>query len=89
MKTLKQWNSKESPSSFEQYAKPGDEIDAELYEYFLGVLPPIYHKNGVFQVSEPFSHTSEGFATYGTYQKLGKKYFYHGNLTKKQASQKY
>ena len=86
MKTLKQWDSKESPNEFDHYAKPGDEIGEELYGYFLGVLPPIYHKNGVFQVSEPYSHTAKGFPTYGTYQKLGNQYFYHGNITEKQAS---
>jgi len=65
--------------------KPGDEINEKTYEYFLGVLPPIYHSNGVFQVSEPFDHVN-GYATYATYQETkAKKYIYHGNLTQKQA----
>jgi hypothetical protein len=94
MKTLKQWESPTTPSSFDEFVKPGEEIDEGMYWYFLEVLPPIFHRNGVFQVGEPYSHTAEGLPTYGTYQTMRDldengevvdKYFYHGNLTTKQA----
>lgn len=87
MKTLNGWNQSEH-SDFDSYVKRGQEIDEEIYDYFLGVLPPIYHKNGVFQVSEPYSSFS-GQETYSTFKKLGVRfaqYYYLGHLTKNQAS---
>jgi len=82
---MKQWENS-SNYSFTDFAKNGDEIDSEIYFYFLEVLPPIYHKNGVFQVSEPYSHI-EGKPTYQTFQKIGSKYYYLGILTENRAEQ--
>ena len=93
MKILKQW--REAKCCLDEFLKPGDEIDSEMYWYMMEVLPPIYHNYGIFQVSEAYDHTPEGFATYGTYQAINdldesgevvEKYFYLGNMTKAKAS---
>lgn len=80
MKTLKDWH-----STLEEYLKPGDEIDKELYWYFLEVLPPVYQDRGVFQPDEPYSHNSEGKPTFDTFQKITDRYFYKGHLTTDEA----
>lgn len=38
MKTMKQWN--ESKKDFREFVQAGEEIDSEIYDYFLGVVPP-------------------------------------------------
>lgn len=59
-------------------------ITEDRYYEMLDILPPIFHSNGVFQVSEPFDHTSEG-ARYDAFQKLGDKHYSLGIMTRKQA----
>lgn len=63
-------------------------ISKEKYWEMLEVLPPIYHNNGVFQVSEPHDHITVNdkmCATYSTYQQKNKGYYYLGILTRQQA----
>ena len=85
MKTLQGWNDRtESPNYFGDYATKGDEIDSELYDYFLNIMPIIEHSSGVFQVDEPYSEVDRHF-TYGTYQQIEDNFYYHGNITKKEA----
>ena len=76
MKTKANWN-----CCLEDYLIPGDEVDEELYIYFLEVLPPGYWEGGVFQVGEPYSHNSEGKPMYDTFEKIKSQYFYRGHLS--------
>lgn len=39
-------------------------IDQDRYNYWLGVLPPIYGPNGMFAVSESLRHNAQGHAVY-------------------------
>jgi hypothetical protein len=67
-KTLTKNDWKESKKSWTNFAKPGDEIEEELYWHFLGVLPPVsetFTRNG-FQVGEAYDFF-EGLPTYMTF----------------------
>lgn len=43
-------------SSYTDYAKPGDIVDGETYDYFLNCLPPAAFGKGYLQMGEPFNH---------------------------------
>lgn len=77
MVTMDKW-----VDSFDKVASPGDEVDEEIYEYFLNSLPPINWRGGYFQNSEPCSHekNAEGryAATYSTFEQREDQYYYLG-----------
>ena len=81
MKTMKQWNG--SKLDFSQFAQPGDQIDDEIYFYFLGCVPPRKMTHYGFLVGEPYSHDIEQNApTYDAFYKSpSNKYFYGGHKT--------
>ncbi len=81
MKTYAQWNG--SGKNFNDFIDAGEEIDVELYDYFLGCVPPIYALNA-FCSGEPYTHVN-GIPYYHTFQDRDNKYFYLGILTVKQA----
>jgi len=77
MKTMKGWESK--GGDFGQYVSPKDEIDDNLYFYFLEVLPPRVMKGYGFLVGEPASHNNAGKAVYDAfYESPGGDRFYYG-----------
>ena len=83
MKTLEQWEY--SREYFENFATPGDEIDEEIYYYFLEVLPPATITRKGFLVGEPYDHNGQGEAMFSTfYQYPGNKYVYGGIKTIKE-----
>ena len=86
MKTYAQWNG--SGKHCNDFIDAGEEIDVELYDYFLGCVPPIYAPisahNGVFCCGEPYTHI-DGIPYYHAFQDKGHEYFYLGILTVKQA----
>lgn len=69
--------------NYYDYAKPGDEVDEETYNYFLDILPPVTLKHGYFQVGEPYSHAEDESgkwrATWTTFIHEGDKYYYLGH----------
>ena len=75
--------------------KTGQETNETTYYYFLEVVPPIIHDNGVFQVGEANNHNSEGYAEYDTFQSIRTvkdeqpitKYFYLGSMTRAEAKE--
>ena len=81
MKTYNGWN--ESKLDFGEYANPGDEIDDDIYYYFLGVLPPRKMAHYGFLVGEPYSHNSDGAAVYDSFYQSpdGKRFYYGGRKT--------
>lgn len=85
MKTRKEWK-----GSFQEYIEPGDEVDAELYWYFLEILPPIYPlwdtNKSLFQVSEPYDH-EYGKPRYSTFYMKNGRYFYAGLMDTDEAKQ--
>ena len=52
IKTLAGWH--ESKLDLTRYLTIGDEIDEELADYFLGVLPPAYYTSQIIQIGEPY-----------------------------------
>ncbi len=53
-----------------------DEITAERFDYWLGVLPPIEWRNGSFLVSEAADHcVKTGRPRYQACQQIGDRYF--------------
>ena len=70
-------------NSYYEYAQPGDIVDRETYDYFLGVLPPVTMGRGYFQVGEPYNteKAEDGTwkETWATFAKDGDRYFYLGH----------
>jgi hypothetical protein len=88
-------------TTYDEWAKgkplnTGDQIDEEIFMYFLEVLPPIYIKNDdklfIFQCSEPDDHDPKtGCLRYSTFKndKYNGKYWYEGILTTRAVKEKY
>lgn len=54
LKTLEKWFESGLPTA-EDYLEPGDEVDADLIDYFLNVLPPRTNRAGLLQVGGEIS----------------------------------
>ena len=85
MKTLKEWD--ESGKSLTDYLKPGDEVDKEMVDYFMDLLPPHRMSAGYLQVGEPYDHIKvediHGEVSikgiYATFHKEAGKWIYKGH----------
>ncbi len=78
MKTLKEWN--KIGGTFTDYAKPGDEINVALYDYFLGVVYPIRLSKNAFLSGECVYHKDgEGF--YDCFNRTNSHCYYTGQIT--------
>ena len=78
LKTEKGWQ--ESKKNLTEYLNIEDQVDDDMFDYFLGVLPPI-QRQGVLQISEPYSTNGKGQFTYMTLKKDDEKWFYIGAIT--------
>ena len=58
-----------------------DNIDTEMYDYFLNILPPITNSSTLMQVGEPYDHCDKG-AIYITFSKENGHWTYKGNCLK-------
>jgi hypothetical protein len=67
---------------FDEYYKPGDEIDEATADYLLNVVPPATHRSDLIQCGEPYSHDIDEKgnyrATYATLSASGGKWIYCG-----------
>ena len=81
MKTKAGWD--ESRLNLDKYLQIGDEVDEEMADYFLGVLPPAYYSSSIIQIGEPCSHVN-GRPTYSTIEKIDGKWRYRGHCHCKQ-----
>ena len=54
MKTMEEWDG--TGLSFCDFAEVGDEVDEEIYDYFLDILPPACFTSRLLQVGEPAAH---------------------------------
>jgi len=81
MKKYSEWTC--SGIGFREFVKSGDEIDSEMYDYFLGCVPPIYFHHG-FLCGEPSSHRG-GEEVYSTFTLFDDKYRYVGEFTENEA----
>lgn len=86
VKTLQGWHEygeTHEKNDWDDYCKPGDEVDREVYDHFLDILPPRTMKRGYFQVGEPYSMKQDKDGnwkeTWTTFAREGNKYYYLGN----------
>lgn len=83
IKTLKGWE--ESGKNWDDFCKPGELVDEDVYWYFLNILPPRNMGAGYLQVGEPYDSrlnpkTGKYMATYSTFVRAGDKAWkYCGN----------
>ena len=82
LKTEKGWH--ESKKNLTEYLNVGDKVDEDMFDYFLGVLPPI-QKPGVLQINEPYDTNRKGAFTYMTLKKNNDNWHYIGTLSTKDA----
>ena len=82
MKTLKEWT--DSKLNFEGYVKPGDEIDGDLYWYFMEVLPPVDIGKNFFLLGEAISHDENGRALYSLFVECEGRFYFKGSHTRVQ-----
>lgn len=64
MKTKKAWDV--SGQQLTDFLEPGDEVDDDMVDYFLGVLPPACWTHHTIQIGEPKDHDREGRPRYIT-----------------------
>ncbi len=76
MKTEKGWH--ESKMWLSKYLEIGDEVDEDLADYFLGVLPPAFYNHAMIQIGEPFAHNKNGNPIYQTIQQIDNHWYYKG-----------
>lgn len=80
MKTFREWMGKKI--NFREYAKPGDEVDADIVNYFKNTMPPKVSSYGYMQAGEPISsgYDKKGkrHDTYMTFEKESGTWIYRG-----------
>lgn len=79
MKTLAGW--KEKSGDFKNYVFPGEKIDVEIYDYFLGCVPTEATASYGFLMGEPFDFKGNN-QRYLAFFISEKEYFYGGPWTK-------
>lgn len=77
IKTYQKWEN--SGKNFDAFINPMDEVDEEMFMYFLEVLSPQFQIRNIFQSCESVCE-DQGCAFYGTFQQIGERYFYLGAL---------
>jgi hypothetical protein len=79
-KTYKGWE--ESKQNLSDYLQEGDDVDLEMYEYFLEIMPPRTIEKDLLQIGEPYSHKEDANGkwrgTYMTLQKINGTWKYTG-----------
>lgn len=82
MKTLAEWQTGKY-GGFSQYCQQFDQVDREIYDYFLEILPPMYKTSG-FMVSEPYGYDYEvNQSTYAAFCHIGGNYYFLGDIAPK------
>jgi hypothetical protein len=84
MKTKQEWI--ESRKDLSGFLKINDEVDEEIADYFLCVLPPVYYNNSIIQIGEIYDFDKNGKPVYFTIQKVEEKWFYRGTCRKGEVS---
>lgn len=79
MKKLIDWDN--SGETFTHYVKDGDEIDSDMYTYFLELVPPKFQGNGNFLMGEPYSENEQGKTLYMAFTERDGKFYYLGLAT--------
>lgn len=85
IKTLDGWHqyaAAHEHHDWDAYCRPGDQVDEEVYDYFLDILPPKRMSKGYFQVGEPSDSrknpkTGRFESTYPTFVRDARGHFYY------------
>lgn len=81
LKTLSGWRESGLPS-VEDYLEVGDEVDSEMLDYFLNVLPPRTNRAGLLQAGGEIGTAKDGngrwLPTYLTFKRHGDTWRYAG-----------
>ena len=82
--TMQMWA---DAGSFDKVANPGDTVDEEIVEQFMGCVPPLYYHSTYKQCGEPVSHCKvpghDWYApTYATFKKIDGVWVYVGDCFK-------
>ena len=80
IKTFKDWM-ESSCNTLNEFVKPGDIVDEEMYNHFLNIMPPLIFSSTLLQVSEPCDYL-QGGNTYITFQKENGNWIYKGECHK-------
>jgi hypothetical protein len=84
IKTMADWEN--SGMDLGKFLQFGDMVDDEIYDYMLGVLPPVVNKSYILLMGEPVRHNVKGQAYYSALIKGEFSWVYAGLMTKEQAS---
>jgi len=82
MITQAKWT--ESKKSFTEMCPPGTEVDAEIFNWFLGCVPPRLMRHGTFLNGDPFSSNTAGETVYMAFTQFGSQYKYAGLMSVKE-----
>ncbi|RJX40956.1 hypothetical protein D3P09_02760 [Paenibacillus pinisoli] len=63
--------------SLKDFLQIGDEVDEDIVNHFLNVLPPVSWSSTLLQMGEPYSHVG-GRPTFATLKRDGGRWFYAG-----------
>jgi hypothetical protein len=74
VKTLEQWNGR----TLEDYLNVGDQVDEEMINYFINIIPPATLNSRLLQVGEASNHIG-GKATFTTFERVNNIWFYRGD----------
>lgn len=82
MKTLTGWHNS-GVRTLEEYLQVGDEVDLEMVDHFINLLPPRTLNATLVQVGEPYSMApgddGKNHTTWTTFHKANGKWYYAGN----------
>lgn len=80
-KTMEEWESS-GITAFDDYVALGDEVDEEIVDNFLGMVPPACHTKRLMQMGEADQHLPNANgnyeATYMTFEKSDGQWYYRG-----------
>ena len=85
-KTKAEWE--QSSQDLNKFLQVGDTVDKEMWEYFLGVLPPAYCSGSLLQIGEPHDHV-QGCATFPTLHMEAGLWTWKGNCYRGKFMQPY
>ena len=70
MKYFKDWQN----GNLSEFLNIGEEVDEDMVDYFIGVLPPFMKKDSI-QIGEPYDHIN-GRGIYATLERIDGMWIY-------------
>ena len=82
MRTYKEWV-ESGVGSFTNYAKVGDIVDEEIFDFFIETMPPETMNSKMVQMGEAYDHNgTNGKARFLTLEKINNQWVYTGKKVK-------